>query len=55
MQQVKFERRDIPFSDASGIVKDILADVCLNCDLVILILSESIPVIGKAYLETCEE
>ncbi len=46
-----FHYRDVPFSDGSGVVKDILALVCDTCDEVIAIPAQSTPAI-KAARET---
>lgn len=46
-----FHYRDVPFSDGSGIVKDILALVCNTCDNVIATPAQSTPAI-KAARET---
>tara|TARA_R110000782_G_scaffold268439_1_gene364925 strand:+ start:2287 stop:2511 length:225 start_codon:yes stop_codon:yes gene_type:complete len=54
IQNIKYEQKDVPFSDDSAIVKNILVGVCIKCDLVILIPNESTPEIRKAYLETRE-
>lgn len=46
-----FHYRDVPFSDGSGIVKDILTLVCDTCDEVIATPAQSTPAI-KAARET---
>jgi len=42
-----FKLRNVPFSDASGIVKNVLAGVCDKCDSVTVIPSQSTPAIKK--------
>ena len=44
-----FDLRDVPFSDGSGIVKNILVGVCESCDQVILTPHQSTPAIKKEY------
>lgn len=44
-----FERRDVPFSDGSGIARNILASVCKVCDDVVGIPAQSIPAIRDAH------
>lgn len=46
-QQVTFKLRDVPFSDNSGVVKNVLAGVCDCCDSVAVIPHQSTPVIKK--------
>lgn len=43
-----FQRRNVPLSDGSDIVKDVLVGVCDQCDSVILLPSQSTPVVKKA-------
>jgi hypothetical protein len=43
-----FKVRDVPFSDGSGVVKDILACVCDNCSEVVGIPAQSTPAIAAA-------
>lgn len=42
-----FILRDVPFSDGSGVVKNVLAGVCDSCDEVLLIPHQSTPAIKK--------
>jgi|TARA_R110000868_G_scaffold286963_1_gene547368 hypothetical protein len=42
-----FMLRDVPFSDGSGIVKNVLAGVCDSCNEVVLIPHQSTPAIKK--------
>lgn len=44
-----FKLRNVPFSDGSGIVKNILAGVCDECDRVVAIPHQSTPAIKKAH------
>lgn len=44
-----FKLRDVPFSDGSGIVKNILTGVCDQCGRVITIPNQSTPAIKKAF------
>jgi RNase P subunit RPR2 len=34
-EPITFKLRDVPFSDASGIVKNVLVGVCDSCDTVV--------------------
>ena len=43
-----FHYRDVPFSDGTGTVKNILAGVCDRCDSVISIPAQSTPAVSKA-------
>lgn len=43
-----FTYRDVPFSDGSGTVKNILVAVCDQCDGVVAIPAQSIPAIRRA-------
>lgn len=47
IQNATFRLRDVPFSDGSGIVKNILAGVCDKCGNVALIPHQSTPAIRK--------
>lgn len=49
-----FGYRDVPFSDASGVVKDILVGVCDHCDQVASIPSQSTPAISMARAKASE-
>ena len=44
-----FMLRDTPFSDGSGIVKNVLTGVCDSCNEVVLIPHQSIPAIKKQF------
>jgi hypothetical protein len=43
-----FKRRDVPFSDGKGIVKDILVGVCDRCDRIVSTPAQSTPAIKAA-------
>jgi hypothetical protein len=43
-----FQRRDVPFSDGKGEVKNILAAVCDVCDRVVAVPAQSAPAIREA-------
>ncbi|MBL1140682.1 MAG: hypothetical protein HND53_01480 [Proteobacteria bacterium] len=47
IQPVTFQLRDVPFSDGSDIVKDVLVGVCDKCDSVVLLPSQSTPSVKK--------
>lgn len=49
--QTTFERRDVPFSNGSGIAKNILVGVCTVCDDVVAIPAQSTPAISRAGKE----
>lgn len=44
---VTFILRDVPFSDGSGVVKNVLAGVCERCDCVAVLPHQSVPAIQK--------
>ncbi len=46
-EDVTFKIRDVPFSDGSGIVKDILVGVCNRCDSVAVLPHQSTPAVKK--------
>ncbi len=46
-QDVTFQLRDTPFSDGSGIVKNVLVGVCNACDSVAVLPHQSTPAIKK--------
>ncbi len=46
-ENVSFKLRDVPFSDASGIVKNVLVGVCNRCDSVTVLPHQSTPVVKK--------
>jgi hypothetical protein len=47
LTDVTFMLRDVPFSDGSGTVKNVLAGVCDSCNEVVLIPHQSTPAIKK--------
>ncbi len=47
IQDAVFALRDVPFSDGSGTVKNVLVGVCSQCDEVILMPQQSAPVVKK--------
>jgi hypothetical protein len=47
--EATFLLRDVPFSDGSGIVKNVLAGVCDSCTEVVLIPHQSTPAIKKQW------
>ena len=46
-QTVTFSLRDVPFSDQSGIVKDVLVGICDTCDSVAVLPHQSTPAVKK--------
>lgn len=46
-QEVTFRLRDVPFSDGSGLVRNVLVGVCDHCDSVAVIPQQSVPAISK--------
>ncbi|MCV9919853.1 hypothetical protein OIU19_13725 [Pseudomonas sp. BT-42-2] len=46
--QMRYVRRDVPFSDSQGQAKDVLVGVCLGCDSVVAIPPQSTPAIREA-------
>ena len=46
-QDVTFKLRDTPFSDGSGIVKNVLVGVCNTCDSVAVLPHQSTPAVKK--------
>ncbi len=46
-RNVTFKLRNVPFSDGSGIVKNVLVGVCDHCDSVAVIPHQSTPAIKK--------
>ena len=46
-----FELRDVPMSDNKGLVKNVMAGVCPNCDEVVIIPHQSTPMI-RSYIES---
>lgn len=51
LETATFALRDVPFSDGSGIVKNVLVGVCNQCDQVSILPHQSTPVVNK-QLET---
>ena len=49
-----FMRRDVPFSDGSGTVKNVLVGVCDACGRTVSIPAQSTPAISKARKEVAE-
>ena len=49
-----FMRRDVPFSDASGVAKNILVGVCDVCGDVVSIPAQSTPAIARARKEALD-
>jgi hypothetical protein len=46
-QNVTFRLRDVPFSNASGIVKNVLVGVCDSCDSVVVLPHQSTPLVKR--------
>ena len=46
--KVVYELRDVPFSDGSGVVSDVLVGVCDVCDEVCSLPAQSIPMVKAA-------
>lgn len=46
-QEVTFKLRDAPFSDGTGIVKNVLVGVCNNCDSIAVLPHQSTPAVKK--------
>jgi len=44
-QSTTFKLRDTPFSDGSGVVKNVLVGVCNNCDSVVVLPHQSTPAV----------
>ena len=47
LENATFKLRDVPFSDGSGLVKNVLVGVCDKCDQVILLPHQSTPALKK--------
>lgn len=47
LQNATFKLRDVPFSDGSGLVKNVLVGVCDKCDHVSILPHQSMPVVKK--------
>ena len=43
-----FVYRDVPFDDGHGVVKDVLASVCDQCDRVVALPAQSTPAVRRA-------
>lgn len=46
-ESITFKLRDVPFSDKSGIVKNVLVGVCDKCDSVAVLPHQSTPAVKK--------
>lgn len=46
-QDVTFKLRDVPFSDGTGIVKNVLVGVCNTCDSIAVLPHQSAPAVKK--------
>jgi len=47
LRNVTFQIRDVPFSDNSGIAKNILVGVCDTCDSVVVLPHQSTPLVKR--------
>lgn len=47
LEKTTFKLRDVPFSDGSGLVKNVLVGVCDKCDQVSILPHQSTPVVKK--------
>ncbi|CAM3804860.1 hypothetical protein CCOS865_01870 [Pseudomonas reidholzensis] len=45
---IRYQRRDVPFSDGQGEARDILVGVCTGCDSVVAVPPQSTPAIREA-------
>jgi hypothetical protein len=45
---VTYQLRNVPFSDQSGLVEDVLVGVCEGCDSVIVLPHQSTPKVKQA-------
>lgn len=52
--QTTFKRRDVPFSDASGVAKNILVAVCDRCGDMVATPAQSTPAIARARKEALD-
>ncbi|MGB0833255.1 MAG: hypothetical protein ACPGR2_01915 [Psychrobium sp.] len=52
LSNITYRVRNVPFSDGSGIVKNILVGVCNCCDRVISVPHQSTPEIKKEFEKT---
>lgn len=48
-ENATFQLRDVPFSDGTGIVKNVLVGVCDKCDSVTVLPHQSTPAVKKQY------
>lgn len=46
-ESITFKLRDVPFSDGSGMVKNVLVGICDKCDSVAVLPHQSTPVVKK--------
>ncbi len=46
-EKITFKLRDTPFSDGSGIVKNVLVGVCNRCDSVAVLPHQSTPAVKR--------
>jgi len=46
-ENVTFKLKDIPFSDGSGIVKNVLVGVCNRCDSIAVLPHQSTPAVKR--------
>jgi hypothetical protein len=44
-----FQLKDVPFSDGSGVAKNVLVGVCEGCDSVVLLPHQSTPAVKRQY------
>ncbi|MGS2724643.1 hypothetical protein ACVBEJ_12945 [Porticoccus sp. GXU_MW_L64] len=51
LENATFALRDVPFSDGSGMVKNVLVGVCDRCDEVSVLPHQSMPVVKKQLEE----
>jgi len=50
LQNATFQLRDVPFSDGSGLAKNILVGVCDTCNSVAVVPHQSTPDIKKQFV-----
>lgn len=48
-EMATFQLRDVPFSDGSGLARNVLVGVCSQCDSVILLPHQSTPAVKRQY------
>jgi hypothetical protein len=51
--EMVYDRRDVPFSDRQGVVKDILVGICDACGEIVAIPPLSTEAIKAAYQAKC--